>query len=119
MNGNPTKRQRDWHNWLIDRGCAISSHFNDGRLSLHHIGGARMKLKGFKKAGEWYCICLSYWHHQDGDNPAARHVNKHRFQAEHQTTEKALFIKAVELYKRQHGEPPMSESEYQIIKDRG
>ena len=116
MNGNPTQKQKDWHNWLRDNGCSISGHFNDGRLSVHHIGGSKMKLKGVKKPGEWYCICLSYWHHQDGDNPAARHVNKHQFQTEHLTTEKTFFIKAVENYRAYHGgQPPMSEAEYQII----
>ena len=78
-----------------------------------------MKLKGVKKAGEWYCICLSYWHHQDGDNPNARHVSKHKFQKKHQTTEKVLFTRAVELYEAYYGEKPMTEEEYQIILERG
>lgn len=118
MNGNPTSKQKRWHEWLIFNGCAISSHYNDGNLSLHHIGGSKMKLKGVKKPGEWYCICLSYWHHQDGSNKAARHVNKYLFQIENQTTEKDLFIKSVEKYRKKFGETPMSEEEYKIIVER-
>jgi hypothetical protein len=118
MNGNPTAKQKDWHSWLVSHGCAISGHLNDGRLSLHHIVGSKMKLKGVKSQGEWYCICLSYWHHQDGNNPAARHVNKSQFQKFCQTSEKTLFIQAVELYEADFGHKPMTDEEYQIIVER-
>jgi len=118
MNGNPSKKQKNWHNWLRSRGCSIQGDFNDGRLSIHHIKGSKMKLKGVKNAGEWYCICLSYWWHQDGNNPEARHINKKAFEAGTGKTEKLHWIWAVELYESFHGCKPMSEEEYQIIKDR-
>ena len=117
MNGSPTKAQKDWHQWQIDQGCIVQGGMSDGRVSVHHIGGSKMKLKGVNKPGEWYTLCLAYWWHQDGRNPAARHINKKRFERE-AGFEKELFIKSVESYEEQFGHKPMSEEDYQAIKDR-
>ena len=118
MNGNPTKAQQDWQKWLRDQGCAVQGALNDGRLSIHHIGGSKMKLKGVKKPGEWYCICLSYYWHQDGNNPEARHVNKKGFERGSGKTEKLHWLAAVGLYKAMFGNYPMTDEEYEIIKER-
>jgi len=86
-----------------------------GWLQLHHIGGSKMKIKGVKKPGEWYCICLSYWWHLDGANPAARHVNKKRFELEADMTEKQMFIQRVGLFESIHGHKPMPEFDFEQI----
>lgn len=117
MNSKPNKKQKDWHNWLRENGCSISGHFNDGRFSVHHIAGSRAKLKGVKGFGEWYCICLVYWWHQDGNNPNARHTNKTNFLSLN-GSEKDLWIIKAEEYKKEKGEYPLSEEEYLIILER-
>jgi len=119
MNSNPTKAQTDWHQWLLDYGCSVGGGMG-GPLALHHIGGSKMKIKGLnkEKPGEWYCICLSYWWHQDGRNPAARHVNKKRFERETGMTEKQMFVERVEMYERIYGRKPMGERIYQLIVER-
>ncbi len=117
MNGSPTKKQKDWHQWLIKHGCSVTG-FLSSPVSLHHIKGSKMKLKGCDKPGEWYCICLSHLWHQDGKNPAARHVNKKLFETETGRTEKQMFIFKVKMYEAEHGHKPMSEDEYQIIVER-
>jgi hypothetical protein len=76
-----------------------------------------MRLKGCKKAGEWYVIPLSYFWHQDGNNKSALHVNKSNF-IEAVATEKSLWCLLMSEYYVEHGEFPMSEEEYQIIVDR-
>ena len=115
MNSNPTKAQQDWQDWCRDYGCAVGGGMG-GPLSFHHIDGSKMKLQGFndQKPGEWYGICLSYWWHQDGRNPAARHINKKRFERE-AGYEKHLFAEKVEQYEHLHGRKPMSEELYQAI----
>jgi len=117
MNGSPNKRQKHWHTWLRSYGCSCQDQMSSGDNAIHHIAGAKAKLKGVKKFGEWYVICLSYWCHQDGRNSAARHVNKHQFEMEY-GKEKDLFIERVQLYKSIHGYLPMDKEEYQIIVDR-
>jgi hypothetical protein len=115
MNGNPTAAQIEWHGWMIDRGCMITS----GLAQLHHIGGSRMKLKGVVKPGEWFCIPICpYWHKWDA-NKAAIHTNKKAFERENGTTEKELFIILVEEYELEFGRKPMSEIDYQTIISRG
>ena len=118
MNGNPSKAQRDWHQWLREDGCTVQGGMSDNRLSIHHIKGSKMKLKGVPKAGEWYVLCLSYWWHQDGTNPAARHVNKRRFERESGATEKEWFIIKVNKFEGQHGRKPMSDEIFNAIVDR-
>ena len=87
-----------------------------GPLSFHHIKGSKMKLKGYndEKPGEWYGVCLSYWWHQDGRNPAARHINKSWFERE-AGKEKSMFIDRVETYQRIYGFKPMGEEIYNAI----
>lgn len=102
----------------MDGGCSVQGGMSDGRLSLHHIKGSKMKLKGVKKPGEWYVLCLSYWWHQDGTNPAARHVNKNRFEREIGKTEKELFIDKVAEYELIYGHKPMDEFIYQQLIER-
>lgn len=116
MNSNPTKKQRDFHDWCRRRGCVIDKSEHP---ALHHIGGAKMRLKFVEKAGEWFVIPLSYYWHQDGANPAAVHINKSEFNKYHCMTEKDFWIELIESYKAEKGEYPMSEFEFVIIKDRG
>ena len=116
MNGNPTKKQKDFHKWCIEElGCVI----NEGDdASLHHIKGTKANLKGVKGFGEWYVLPLSYWWHQDGRNKAARHINKMLFEFESGGTEKYHWIMLIKKYEEIHCRKPMSEEEYQIIVDR-
>ena len=115
MNGNPTKKQSDFHDWARRFGCIIEkAEFP----AIHHIAGSKARLKGVKAFGEWYIIPLSYWHHQDGCNPAAVHVNKAQFVKVNCLTEKDLFIELCESYKLEKGEYPMPEHEYKIIAER-
>ena len=107
MNGNPSKKQRDWHEWLRDYRCITCCDYNP---SIHHIKGSKMKLKGCVKPGEWYVIPLCYKHHQ---GPEGVHLSKKYYD------EKQLWTWAVAAYECEHDEKPMSEEEYQIILDRG
>ena len=117
MNGNPSKKQQDFHEWARQLGCITEC--GQGPVAIHHIGGARMKLKGVEGfAGEWYILPLSYFWHQDGDNEAARHVSKVRFIAWWEKTEKEWWLILMEKFKEQFDCYPMTDHEYQIIKDR-
>lgn len=116
MNGQPTKKQKDFQDWARnDQGCIVSGEEAD---TIHHIKGARMKLKGVKNAGEWYFLSLSYWEHQDGENPAAIHVNRKEFERVNKRTEKEFWVEMVGEYEHDFGHKPMSEEEYQIIVER-
>ena len=117
MNGKPNKKQKDWHNWCRDsHRCVVGLGATD---SIHHIKGARMRLKGVKGfAGEWYVIPLSYWWHQDEKNQAAVHTNKREFERATGMTEKEHWVRLVGIYEMDYGEKPMTEEEYQIIVDR-
>ena len=115
MNGNPTAAQKRFHDWCRGYGCMLSMAPN---VSIHHIGGSKMKLKGCKKPGEWYVIPLSYFWHQDGDNKNARHINKSRFIEYCGRTEKELWLKLISEYESQNFEKPMSEEDYIIIAGR-
>lgn len=112
-----TAEQERWHQHLRDEGCCIQGEMSDGRNAIHHIKGRKANLKGVKGFGEWYVICLSYWHHQDGRNPSARHINKYRFELEN-GSEKDLFIESVKRYQEIYGKNPMEEFEYQQIIER-
>lgn len=118
MNGKPNKKQSDFHEWCRENiGCVVSGADGD---SIHHIKGAKMKLKGVQGfAGEWYVLSLSYWCHQDGKNPAALHVNRKEFEKRYYRTEKELWLEIMSEYKLEYGCYPMTDEEYQIIKDRG
>jgi hypothetical protein len=61
LNGNPSKKQLDWHEWLRECGCVVCGDYNP---AIHHIKGSKMKLKGCVKPGEWFVIPLCYKHHQ-------------------------------------------------------
>ena len=115
MNGNPTATQKRFHQWCRDNGCVIDGTEHP---AIHHIAGAKMKLKGVKSAGEWYCIPVSYYWHQDGTNPAAIHVNKAEFVEGFRMTEKEFWLVLMEQYKAEKGSYPMPEHEYEIIKER-
>lgn len=114
MNGNPTAAQKRFHQWCRDHGCIVTEFNNP---SIHHIKGAKMRLKGCKKAGEWYVIPLSYLWHQDGNNKSAIHVNKSKFEMA-VANEKTLWLSLIARYEFEHGEKPMSEEEYNIIVER-
>lgn len=118
MNGNPTAEQKRWHNWIIENSlCAVS----DEQLpELHHIAGAKKKLKGVKGFGEIYCIGLSYWWHRDGNNKFARHQNKKQFEKKVGETEKEMWQRLALEYYEIFGYYPckITEEEYQIILER-
>ena len=107
MNGNPNKKQRDWHEWLRDFGCTECLGY---QAAIHHIIGSKMKLKGCVKPGEWYVIPLCYEHHQ---GPEGVHLSKKYYD------EKKMWVHLVGIYESENAEKPMSEEEYQIILDRG
>lgn len=113
MNGNPTAAQKRFHDWCRDRGCIIG----DGEPVIHHIKGARMKLKGVKGlAGEWYILPLNDYYH----NPLSKnsvHENKKQFE-KNWASEKSLWQLLMTNYYVQFGKHPMSEEEYLIILDR-
>lgn len=114
MNGNPTVSQKDWHDWLRDTGCAVtgSSH-----PTIQHIKGSRMRLKGVKGfAGEWYCYGLCFALHL-GSEPDSLAISPKTF-ASNYGSEKSIWEVQIEIYETQYGKKPMSEEEYQIIKDR-
>lgn len=114
MNGNPNKKQKDWHDWLREFGCQLTGYEHP---TIQHIKGARMRLKGVDGfAGEWYCYGLCFEYHLGG-----RYDSLARSKKEFKRTwgsEKDIWIKAVERYENQFGYKPMSEEEYQIILER-
>jgi len=114
MNSQSSAEQKRFQKWCRGYGCVISGD----RAAIHHIGGAKMKLKGCKNPGEDYVIPLSYWWHQDGNNPAARHVNKKEFEKQVGSTEKELWINLIAIYEGCNGKKPLPEHEYEIIKER-
>ena len=114
MNGQPTIKQKKFHEWCRDHGCMV----NHGYPEIHHIGGAKMKLKGVKNTGDWYCIPLSFWWHRDGCNPAAVHISRSNFKDVLHLTEKEFWLCLMETYKSQFGCYPMPNNEYEIIADR-
>ena len=116
MNGNPTAAQKRFHDWCRALGCYVQRGCEP--VSIHHIKGAKMKLKGCKGAGEWYVLPLSYHWHQDGSNDSAIHVNRKKFEEFWEQTEKDIWQDLIFDYEYQFGQKPMSESDYKIIKDR-
>lgn len=112
MNGNPTVAQKRFHDWCRDYGCMIS------RVPpvIHHIKGARMKLKGCKNPGEWYVLPLSDYYHSPYSKNSV-HENKKQFE-KNWATEKQLWTDLIRYYEEEHGHKPMSEEEYQIILER-
>ena len=120
MNGNPTKRQSDFQDWARGLGCITEN--DHGRIAIHHIKGAKKRLKGVYERGEygdWYIIPVCYYWHQDGKNESAIHTNRARFRRFWEMSEKDFWLKLMEIYKQQFGCYPMNYDEYQIIKDRG
>lgn len=117
MNGKPTAAQKRFHRWAVHQwGCVVSGLNAE---CLHHIKGARMKLKGVKGfAGEWYILPLTYYWHQDGENPNAIHPNRKAFEGLTGFTEKELWIGLIDGYETEFDKKPMSEEEYQIIVER-
>lgn len=110
MNGNPNKEQKDWHNWLRDRGCFICFAYP----SIHHVKGSKLKLKGIIKPGEWFCLPLCYLHHQ---GRLGVHTDKRRFRALF-GTEKEIFSVLVDQYEVEMGEDLMDDKTYNAIMDR-
>jgi len=116
MNGNPTKKQKDFHNWIVEQSqCMVS---DETLPELHHIAGAKAKLKGVKGFGGWYCIGLSFWWHRSGENKFARHSNKKAFEIKVDATEKELWHMLMREYFDQYECYPMSEEEYEIMEAR-
>lgn len=115
MNGNPTAEQKRFHKWCRAQPCVVGGSQCE---SLHHIKGGKMKLKGVHNAGEWYVLPISYYWHQDGSNKNAIHVNRSNFVRALCMTEKDYWLGLMEDYCNIFDEYPMSEEEYQIIKDR-
>lgn len=114
MNGNPSKKQKDWHNWLREFGCQLTGQMHP---TIQHIKGARMRLKGVKGfAGDWYCYGLCFELHL-GSSPNSLAVSKRQFMSDF-GSEKSIWDKAVKIYEDQFGFKPMSEEVYQIIKER-
>lgn len=115
MNGTPSAEQKRFHQWCRDYGCVLT---NWDSPDIHHIKGSKMKLKGCIKPGEWFIIpVISAWHNYYG-KPLAIHADKKGFEKYWNTTEKELWIDLIRRYEQEHGHKPMSEAEYQIIKDR-
>jgi len=112
MNGKPTAAQKRFHDWCRSGGCIVSGNECD---SIHHIKGARMKLKGCVKPGEWYVLPLSFDFHQ---GEYGVHTNKREFEKQTEGTEKEHWINLIQLYTVEFREKPMSEEEYQIIVSR-
>ena len=115
MNGNPTAAQKRFHESCRGMRCIIGMGECD---ALHHIRGAKMKLKGVTNAGEWFLIPISYWWHQDGNNKNAIHINRAAFYRATGRAEKEYWIDLMNDYHHCFGKHPMSEEEYQIIVDR-
>lgn len=116
MNGNPKAAQKEWHKWLRERGCVINRKPPD----IHHIGGSKMKLKGFndQKPGEWYVIPLSPWWHRFPANPKAVHSNRKEFEKYTKKTEKQFFQMVVAEYEAEFGEKPMPEDLFNALIER-
>ena len=120
MLGNPTKKQQDFQDWARELGCITDN--DHGRIAIHHIKGAKKRLKGvyeYGEYGEWYCFGICYYWHQDGSNSAAIHTNRKAFTKFWEMSEKEFWLKLMEIYKQQHDCYPMNDEEFQIIKDRG
>lgn len=118
MNSNRTVSEKEFHNWIVEKSlCAVSDEMYP---EIHHIAGAKAKLKGVKNFGEKYCIGLSFYWHRDGSNKCARHVNKSAFVKKIGDSEKELWTRVVDEYFDQYGRYPakMTEEEYQIILER-
>jgi len=113
MNGNPTAAQKRFHEWIRDQGCPIDKL----PPCIHHIKGARMNLKGVKKAGEWYVIGLCDGHHSPLSDGVSVHKNKREFESRW-ATEKELWADLMSEYLDQFGVYPMPEEEYLIILER-
>ena len=118
MNGKPTRKQKKFHEWAREQGCITDC--GRGPVAIHHIKGARMRLKGVDDyAGEWFILPVSYGWHQDGSNKAAIHTSRKEFVKFWELTEKDLWLILMARHKEQFGFYPMTDEEYQIIKDRG
>ena len=116
MNGKATAEQKRFQNWCRSLGCITGN--DHGSIAFHHIKGARMNLKGVKNAGEWYVLPVCYYWHQDLSNDSAIHTNRKKFAQFWEATEKEFWLCLMEDYKNVFGKYPMSENEYQIIKER-
>ena len=116
MNGNATEEQKRFQNWCRELGCITGN--DHGIIAFHHIKGARMKLKGVKNAGEWFGFAICYHWHQDGSNDSAIHTSRKKFAEFWEMTEKEFWIDLMEDYNRQFGRYPMTDEEYEIIKER-
>ena len=107
MNGNPSKDQKYWHEFLRECGCIVCGAYNP---AIHHIKGSKMKLKGCVKPGEWFVLPLCYEHHQGVSGVHARKSNYNQ---------KDLWVSAILFYQKKYNKIPTSNKEYQIILERG
>ena len=104
-----------FQDWSRRAGCFICK---EEHPQIHHIIGAKRKLKGVDNFGEKYVLPLCYWHHGDGCNEDARHPSKAAFVKYHCMTEKDMFLELMEIYKNEQGQYPFPEYEIEIIKER-
>lgn len=112
MNGNPNKKQKDFHEWLREQGCVVC---DDDNPAIHHIKGSKMKLKGCVKPGEWFVIPLCYKHHQ---GVYGIHTDKTFFHTNF-GTEKQLWSSSIYKYIRAHNVSKLPLNDFIAIKDRG
>lgn len=89
MNGFPNAIQKRWHSDLRQ----IAYDKFGGRSELHHIMGARWKLKGFDKPGEFLVIMLTPEIHAD--------IKNYSFESE-----RALFLESLRSYQSYYGKLP-------------
>ena len=118
MNGNPSAKQKRFHEWAIMQDCITGC--GKGRMTIHHIKGSRMQLRGVDGfAGEWYILPLSYFWHLDLSNKDSVDSNRKAFEKYWGKTQNEFWVETMENYLEQKGEYPMPEYEFHIIKARG
>jgi hypothetical protein len=93
MNGNPNKKQKDFHNEL--REMYFYTKMHNGTGELHHIFGSKEKFKllkeaGVDKPGEWLVIMIPRSVHLD--------IKNYSFEAE-----RAMFLEQKREYEKYFG----------------
>jgi len=112
MNGNPTKKQQDFHKWSRSQPCLCCQN---SVVEIHHIKGSKMRLKGCVKPGEWYILPLCFECHRGSSGV---HANKRVFEL-YYAPQKELWQAHIDAYSFHHGNRPMCYDVYQTIIDRG
>lgn len=87
---------------------------------IDHLKGAKFKLKGVDKAGEWMVLPISHYLHSAYDYPHSMQVLGRRgFEKYHQASFRDKYMDMVLKYQKEKGRKPMSDYEYEIIISRG